>query len=890
MNNEKLRSEILSRLTRDYRMKDAGDYLRQGSCPQCGHRELYISKEAPWTLRCGRLNKCGAEISVKDVCDDLFGNFNERFKPNDANPHATADAYMEYVRGLPVEKMRGWYTQASYYNPTGIGRKGTATVRFYIDRQNDIFMERFVEPVLVPTEDGKDTRKQNFGGKYKGLWWEPPGQEINDGDTVWIVEACIDAASLACAGIKAVASLAAGNYPEIKLKDHEKKEVTWVWALDDDKAGRRSTTRFVERMRDSGFEDVQAAFIPPRNGQKRDFNDAYKAEELSTKDLTHYRHRGELHLAPNALAKALAMYNYNGRPTFHFDYKNRLYAFELDLEKFVKARDALRDSDTGHGLSNAELTNEAAKQSGTLAEIANCLPEFLYFQVNKLTDESWYYTRIRFPHGAPPVKNTFTGAQLSAPTEFKKRLLGIAAGSIFTGSKTQLDHVLKDKLHAIKTVETVEFVGYSKDHECYVFNDEAVKGGIAGTLNEEDYFQFGKLSIKSLNHSVHLQIGTEQEYTDAWVDLIWQCFGEKGMIALAFWFASLFAEQIRATQKSFPFLEIVGAPGAGKSTLIEFLWRLLGRADYEGFDPSKSTPAARARIMSQVSNLPVVMIEGDRDEDTAHAKRFDWDELKTAYNGRASRATGVKNGGNDTREPPFRGSIVISQNADVNASEAMLQRIVHLYFDTTGHTREGQAAAEQLEATPVSAVSAFLRRACASEARSLATIISKSKEYQERLIDLPDLRSVRLAKNHAVIMAAVDALSDLVTITPQQHEAIFSQICELAIERQTAISADHSVVREFWETFDFLNEGANCTTILNHSRSPDLIAVNLNHYVQVAQQRRQQIPALTDLKRHLRSSRSRKFKGIKSVKSALARQLDKPEDWTSKCWVFEVPK
>lgn len=49
---------------------------------------------------------------------------------------------------------------------------------------------------------------------------------------------------------------------------------------------------------------------------------------------------------------------------------------------------------------------------------------------------------------------------------------------------------------------------------------------------------------------------------------------------------------------SFLFLEIVGEPGSGKTTLIQFLWKLFGR-DYEGFDPSKSTAAGRMRTFTQ---------------------------------------------------------------------------------------------------------------------------------------------------------------------------------------------------------------------------------------------------------------------------------------------------
>jgi len=60
--------------------------------------------------------------------------------------------------------------------------------------------------------------------------------------------------------------------------------------------------------------------------------------------------------------------------------------------------------------------------------------------------------------------------------------------------------------------------------------------------------------------------------------------------------------------------------------LIEFLWKLLGRSDYEGFDPSKSTLAARMQNLVQVSNLPVVLIESDR-EGQAAKKGFDWNYL-----------------------------------------------------------------------------------------------------------------------------------------------------------------------------------------------------------------------------------------------------------------------
>jgi hypothetical protein len=49
------------------------------------------------------------------------------------------------------------------------------------------------------------------------------------------------------------------------------------------------------------------------------------------------------------------------------------------------------------------------------------------------------------------------------------------------------------------------------------------------------------------------------EYRESWFPLLWQCFGAKGP-ALTFWLGAMFAEHIRASQKSYPFLEVVARP------------------------------------------------------------------------------------------------------------------------------------------------------------------------------------------------------------------------------------------------------------------------------------------------------------------------------------------
>ena len=884
-------------LDRDYGFKVEGAYLRKGVCPACSKKELYANAEKPWVLRCGRLNKCGVEYHVKELYPDLFTNWSERHPVTPQDPNAAADAYMRDGRGFDLVKVRGWYEQENYLDH--ISKQGSATVRFPLPGIG--YWERIIDK---PERFGK--RKATFKGDYKGHWWVAPGVDLaaESVTEIWLTEGIFDAIALMHHDIAAATPLSCNNYPDKSLKELAakceaagRKKPRLVWALDTGKAGERFTKKYVERSIAEGWEAVAAQ--PPDEGKlKLDWNELHQRDKLTPKMLEDSLYRGALLMAKSAHEKALLMYNHSGHGSFYFGFDNRMYFFEVDLEKFGKALDTLAES--FKNLSDDERRERAMMESHTLREIANCYFTALYYQANLLTDESWYYLRVDFPHSGESVKNTFTGSMLTSAGEFKKRLLSIAPGAVYTGNGQQLDRIMQRQLFNIKTVQTIDYIGYSKEHSAWVFNDVAIQNGRMVPLNDEDFFDVGKLSIKSLNRSVDLALNTDtNEFSTEWVNLLWQCYQHKGIAALAFWMGSLFAEQIRNKHKSFPFIELVGEPGAGKSTLIEFLWRLLGRSDYEGFDPSKSTMAARARNFSQVSNMPVVLIEGDRtEEDRAKQKGFDWDELKPLYNGRSVYSRGVKNSGNETYEPPFRGALVISQNANVNASDAIMQRICHIGFDLASHTQESKHAADELGQIGVDALSGFMIKATMAEKAILASFEERLPFHEKRLLKVQGVRNLRIVKNHAMLAALVDALSHVVHIGNAERELTHAFIEDMTSERQEAINADHPAVQTFWETYEFLN-GDDKAPRLNHSRKDEQqIAINLNHFVAVASDFRQQIPDLGELKKLLKTSRVRKFVCIKPVNSAINAEwnlnrakhggAERPE--TVKCWVFEQPK
>jgi len=897
-----LRADILDRLKSDYGFKHkAGKYMREGKCPACNKKELFAFHDDPWVICCGR-GKCGLTWHVKELYEDLFNDWSTRAPSTEQHPNATARAYLEFARGFRFDVIQGWFTQDSYYSNEL--NEGSATVRFALDKGG--YWERLIDR---PHRFGKMKARFKPGDSPRGVWWCPPCVELLDVKELWIVEGIFDAIALVHNGIAAVSAMSSGAYPEESLKELARqrggKLPKLIWALDNEPGAHRYTKRWVRQARALGYV-CEAAQIPQPDSRKVDWNDLHQrwqfvdGDEQRTrqieKDLRAARYHGDLLLAESASEKGALMYDWSERHEFFFGFENRMYWFKMDLEKFHKAMQALESSERQEDqlLSDKQRRDKALRQCGGVVEIANCYPQALYFQRNEVTDESWYYFRVDFPHDGGSVKNTFTGGQVAAASEFKKRLLSMAAGAVFTGSGQQLDKIMKDQLYGLKTVETIDYVGYSKEHGAYVFGDLAMRNGVVSQVNKEDFFEFGKLRLKTLQKSIAMHIQRDaKQYRSDWLPMLWLCFGAKGIVALAFWFGSLFAEQIRTQYKSFPFLEVTGEAGAGKTTLLMFLWKLLGRREYEGFDPSKSTRAGRQRAMGQVSNMPVVLIEGDRNEpDKAHAKGFDWDELKDFFGGGTLGTKGMKTSGNETYEPPFRGTIAISQNADVSASEAILTRIIKTHFARPDVTTESRAAADNLNLIPVEQLSHFLLMAVRAEAQIMAKFAERVLVHEQHLRKLKEIRVERIIKNHSQIMALVDCLCLICPLSEYQRITTHQALTVMALERQSAISADHPLVAEFWEVYEYL-ESLGDGPQVNHSTDPKLIAINLNEFAELASIHRQNLADLKTLRSLLTESRSRKlletnkstYSAVRASQSAGNALFNKP--LTVRCWVFK---
>lgn len=906
-----IRTEVLTSIRRDYGFVESGaDWLQKGKCPQCSKKELFTRHATPWVLRCGRANRCGWEGHVKELYPEIFDNWSKRHPVTETNPNAAADAYLLHARGLDLRLLKGAglypvYAQETYRDPKT--ELTTATVRFALPGGS--WWERLID------QPGRFENKARFawGKSYKGQWWQHPSWDLDAlaaSNEVWLAEGIFDAAALAQAfhgaeladaGLTAVSLMTVNNYPDAAL-DALRKAITngpnpthkprLIFAFDIGKAGSDYTRKFVKRAREEGWEASAAQPRAEGEADKLDWNDLLQRERLTAKHLDEYRSHGEVLIAGDAMEKAWLLWKRQQRSSFPLVFNNEQYWAWFSVKKIDNIVKELNENPEFQDRPIEEVRQAAAEQAGAIERICNATFRVLYFQRTPATDESQYYLRVDFPVDRPPVKAGFSGGNITASGDFKKRLASVAAGAIWRGSGEQLDRLIENQTRRIKTVEMQEFTGYDRKREVYVLGDLAVRRGRVFALNEEDFFDFGDCALKLSTSERLLELDYDPDRVPTeWFPVVIDAFGMNGLITVAFWMLSLHAEQVRARTKSLGFLEMTGLAGTGKSTLIEFLWKLFGRGhdQYEGFDPATSTAAAVARELVKVANLPVVLIEGDRTEGAPHSKKFEWEELKKLFNGNPPRSRGIKNGGVETYAPPFRAAVVVAQNEPVNASSPVLERIMAIHFDKSGFTAESRVAAERMENWPAEELSGFIVHALRQEQNFLKTWADCYKRYHAELAAATGVTNLRLLRNHAQLAAALTAMRCILPLSDGLHRQGLEFIADMTRQRQLVTSSDHPVVQKFWAIFDYLVEierdaegSLKTDRSLNNSRKPETeIAVSLPQFFERARNHGQLPPTEDELRRHLKTSKSRRFLIQKDVNAPIGK--------TFHCWVFQRP-
>ena len=894
-----MKGALRDALTNDSRLafKRVGKDLRDGVCPQCGERELFVSFEKPFRVQCRRANNCGYSESTRALYPELFEALSKRFAASPAEPNAAADAYLKLNRGFDLVKVRGMYAQESRKLPDG---GYGATVRFPLALcGGTAYWERLIDADAVRRNVGADGKGKkahiSHGGKYAGKGWVPDGLAITGaGQRVWLTEGIFHAIALLHAGCAAVAGLSCSNFPREVVEANAGKGVVWVVALDADRAGLEGAAKWRKALVELKEEALVAI---PEEGE--DWDDVWRAHRLNEVYLQASFYRGWLAMCEKPTAKAGLLYLHDRKWHRVFDHDKALWKYKIDEKRVDQV------SEDG-GLGAFKEWDDAKDVVAALKDlvgvlrverISNCLPTFIYIQRDEDTSEQWYTFRIEhMPHTRKAMEvRPITGDTMDSPSTFNKALMNHAAGGTFDGDAKDLKFLRDLWLNRqMKYVRLLTFVGYDPATKVYVYPRCGYHEGRRIEVNADDYIESGSVQIKT---GLNLPVAITPGFDGAWLGDYMKAFNWNGLVLLSWWLGTLFAEQIRTQQESWPFLEYTGDQGAGKSTQLEFLWRCCGRSQHEGTDPSSSTRAGLYRAFEQCSNLPLVLLEGDRNGpgqgDQAKRKTiFDFDELKKLYNGGEIRSTGVKTGGSETSAPKFRGGMLISQNAEVDGSEALLSRIVHCHCTRAHFTTETGEAARRLNRLEVGELSGFLDHALRMEPALVQAYLVAYEEVLARMTAAggSELQN-RILKNHAQVAAWGWMLPKVFdgAVTTETCEQLERYLLERARSRQSRIGADHPTVQRFFELIEYIEDRKGTVTsgeLCNHSADPGLLAVSLTHVQEMSRDLQLEALPQLELKRLLPGCRRYRFLGQKKVNSRL---------WSKSvhCWIFErkeVPK
>ena len=906
-------ADVVQALKNDARFKfkgPKGRFLQKGSCPNCNKRELFVSIDKPWQISCNRTNNCNYKQKTRALYPHLWQSYSERHPATTKDPNATAEAYLIHERGFDPGVIEQLYTQGLIYI------KGSSinapTVRFFLDPEHTRWWER----IIVSEHVRQAGKKANFGGKrqpdgsvFKNGCWMPHHQTIDPDDWVWICEGVFKCLALMHVQFeplngdshstpeppKVCAALSSTNLPRDLIGKHAGDNITWVLAFDNDRAGRNSARKFRKELTDMG-QRVRIAL--PRGAA--DWDDEWRNQVLDKEYLEQSLLYGAIRLATRTRTSAFWRWVRQPRTVLRFPHQSSLWRCTLNDRDKDKAEsiETLRNTVAKHQiwLSNSDDYIEKIQKDfdsfSSYERIAPCHPELLYLEKDEYTGDQHYFFQVCHANGNPTELVGLKGGALNTPTTFDNALLNESNTGRFDGNAKDMRH-FRDRWMGKRTntVQVIPHIGYHREVGAYIFPTHGYQDGRLLKLNAQKFLTTDKHRIKTRLKSI--DIVRPDTFDPAWITTYVEVFGLNGLILMSWWLGTLFAEQVRAMQQSWTFLEYTGEFNAGKSTQIEFMWRCCGRDNEEGFDPARATAAGRARRMVQVANLPVVLIESDRDEikdsKRIHQSKFDFEELKTLYNGRPARTTGVKNSGVDTNDPAFRGGIVISQNASVSGTKALMSRIVHAHITKDKFTLQSTRLAHELSQMTSAQMGGWMDTALRLEPHLMDLYQERFEKIAGIFAKMGQAQNIdhRLIKCHSQVVAWSQCLPQLFKNHWNEGwtQALEQQIWQRCVIRQQKhMQANDPTVTTFWEIYELINNNSyDNKERLNHSSKDDRIAINLQHFFREARQYGADQPDTQRLKELLPHCQTHPYLGQQNIRSKI---LNKK---VVHCWVFQSP-
>lgn len=249
-------------------------------------------------------------------------------------------------------------------------------------------------------------------------------------------------------------------------------------------------------------------------------------------------------------------------------------------------------------------------------------------------------------------------------------------------------------------------------------------------------------------------------------DEFYALFGDKGVVAMAWWLGAQLVESIREEHDSFPLLHLCGGPESCKEILVQYLSKLTGPGSVTHLSLCHSTRLSRKRAIGDATNR--VFFYGF---DQATAPDFYWDELKAIYNSATYATYSVMGVGTVS----FKGAVMICSNAEGECSEAVASRIVRLYLKAPPFV--GYRQANEVFKLSAEQAGAFGRAITLNRDKLLKDILGLASIYSAVLLrGYGGPLTAREAKNGGQLLALIEAVNLLLGLSHKQRCAAVREV------------------------------------------------------------------------------------------------------------------
>lgn len=638
-----------------FRGKDSNGHLDGMDCPNCNKKKLHSSnfnqdkgflKAECWS--------CKHEIRHSEEFPERYPkDFYKEFQKQ--NPDTLFKKLSAKEKALEYLSFRGIPTELINSDLVKVEDMGKGEAVWFLDSSGDFLNGRFLDPQSGNKSDNKENSQISI--KYF-----KPCDIYNRNKPVYIAEAPIKALALVAMGLQAI-SIYSAHLNEANKLFTDFKGYELKGAFDSDEAGIRALKDLVRiqkgesKNKDNKIDEGH--LVNTSNNQ--DWDDYLRLygipkEEEREKLITEWGNHGYVALASSAqdyikrrIDKGFKVY-----PVFIFN--GSTYGVDNE-EKVFKYFDAVISRESTE--ITLDDTGEKNHSWGLRVKPKKGQPYLIRnVQANELTGESFSTLLLR---KAQVVVLADTRRLKQYTSYLLNRGTGLTTSKLnYAGYHLETGYILTPHW------------GVSKEGKL-IQPDNMGSYSISGQTENITPLATRQFPIKLKDPKTAEE---RQAKARTFITEFCKAYPIDGGLLLSLYIASIWSPLFKDSGVGFPFVELVGEAGTGKTDRMRLLLEMSG-LESQGFSFKAANPKAWKRGISHLSGFPCFVDESNEEDPKRTIRSIEAleNEILPLYKGGVAQSQGVKDNSNSTITYLFRSNFFFCCNHTPFKGQAIKERV-----------------------------------------------------------------------------------------------------------------------------------------------------------------------------------------------------------------------